>query len=96
VPRPLSTERLGDVELVTLERPEKRNALSIELRVELADAFGRLSDDAGVGCVVLTGAGTAFCSGMDVTQFGGDPTTGARWSRRAPGRSTPSPAASAR
>jgi enoyl-CoA hydratase/carnithine racemase len=72
VPGPLSTERLGDVELVTLDRPEKRNALSIELRVELADAFGRLSDDAGVGCVVLTGAGTAFCSGMDVTQFGGD------------------------
>ncbi|HEX2435661.1 MAG TPA: enoyl-CoA hydratase/isomerase family protein [Solirubrobacterales bacterium] len=72
MPRPLSTERLGDVELVTLDRPEKRNALSIELRVELADAFGRLAGDAGVGCVVLTGAGTAFCSGMDVTQFGGD------------------------
>ena len=68
----LSIERDGEVALVTLERPEKRNALSIELRIELAEAFGRLGDDAGVGCVVLTGAGTAFCSGMDVTQFGGD------------------------
>jgi enoyl-CoA hydratase len=68
----LSIERDGEVALVTLERPEKRNALSIELRVELAEAFGRLGDDAGTGCVVLTGAGTAFCSGMDVTQFGGD------------------------
>ena len=58
--------------LVTLERPEKRNALSIELRVELADAFERLSLDDSVGCVMLTGAGTAFCAGMDVTQFGGD------------------------
>jgi enoyl-CoA hydratase/carnithine racemase len=68
----LSIERRGEVALVTLQRPEKRNALSIELRVELADAFGRLSGDAGVGCVVLTGAGPAFCAGMDVTQFGGD------------------------
>ena len=58
--------------LVTLQRPEKRNALSISLRVELADAFERLSADGWVGCVVLTGAGTAFCAGMDVTQFGGD------------------------
>ena len=68
----LSIERRGGVALVTLHRPEKRNALSIELRVELADAFGRVSDDEEVGCVVLTGAGPAFCAGMDVTQFGGD------------------------
>jgi enoyl-CoA hydratase/carnithine racemase len=68
----LSIESHGEVALVTLQRPEKRNALSIELRMELAEAFGRLSDDANVGCVVLTGAGPAFCSGMDVTQFGGD------------------------
>ena len=68
----LSLERRGEVALVTLQRPEKRNALSIELRVELAEAFAGLSDDDGVGCVVLTGAGPAFCSGMDVSQFGGD------------------------
>jgi enoyl-CoA hydratase len=57
---------------VTLERPEKRNALSIELRLELQAAFEQLSGDDDVGCVVLTGAGTAFCAGMDTTQFGGD------------------------
>jgi enoyl-CoA hydratase/carnithine racemase len=68
----LSIERHGEVTVVTLQRPEKRNALSIELRVELRDAFGELGSDEGVGCVVLTGSGTAFCSGMDVTQFGGD------------------------
>ena len=68
----LSVERHGEVALVTLRRPEKRNALSIELRLELADAFQALSGDEGVGCVVLTGAGAAFCSGMDTTQFGGD------------------------
>jgi len=72
VPGPLSVEHKGAVALVTLERPAKRNALSIELRQELADAFGSLSGEDGVGCVVLTGAGSAFCSGMDTSQFGGN------------------------
>jgi enoyl-CoA hydratase/carnithine racemase len=68
----LSLERSDEVAIVTLQRPEKRNALSIDLRVELADAFTALGDDGEIGSVVLTGAGPAFCSGMDVTQFGGD------------------------
>lgn len=68
----LSLERREDVAVVTLQRPEKRNALSIDLRIELAESFGALSEEAEVGAVVLTGAGPAFCSGMDVTQFGGD------------------------
>jgi enoyl-CoA hydratase/carnithine racemase len=68
----LSIARRDEVALVTLRRPEKRNALSIELRVELADAFAHLSQDEKVGCIVLTGAGPAFCSGMDTTQFGGN------------------------
>jgi enoyl-CoA hydratase len=68
----LSIERRGDIELVTLERPEKRNALSIDLRIELTEAFERIAKESEVGCVVLTGAGAAFCSGMDTTQFGGD------------------------
>lgn len=68
----LSVERRDEIALVTLQRPEKRNALSIELRAELAEAFGALSGDDSVGCVVLTGAGPAFCSGMDTSQFGGD------------------------
>ncbi len=58
--------------MLTLNRPDKRNALSIELRFALADAVGRAVEDDGVGCLLLTGAGTAFCAGMDVTQFGGD------------------------
>jgi enoyl-CoA hydratase/carnithine racemase len=72
VPGLLTIAHAGDVAVVTLQRPEKRNALSIDLRVELADAFSRLSEDEGVGCVVLTGAGSSFCSGMDTDQFGGD------------------------
>jgi enoyl-CoA hydratase/carnithine racemase len=62
-------ERDGGYAVVTLNRPQKRNALSIDLRVELADALDRVVD---AGCVVLTGSGSAFCAGMDTTQFGGD------------------------
>src|SRR4029453_5179839 len=68
----LSLERREEVAVVTLQRPEKRNALSIDLRVELADAFGGLGDDPDVGALVLTGAPPAFSSGMDTSQFGGD------------------------
>ncbi len=67
----ISTERHGEVALVTLARAEKRNALSIEMRQELATAFSDLSAAEDVGCVVLTGAGSAFCAGMDTSQFGG-------------------------
>src|SRR3954452_2082737 len=70
---PLRVDRISDgVALLTLDRPEKRNALSLELRTELAAALEDAAADEGVRCLVLTGAGTAFCAGMDVTQFGGD------------------------
>src|SRR3954453_4253885 len=72
MPGLLSLERREDVAVVTLQRPEKRNALSIDLRVELADAFGALGEDTEVGANVLTGAPPAFCSGMDTDEFGGD------------------------
>jgi enoyl-CoA hydratase/carnithine racemase len=65
-------ERDGPAALVTLNRPEKRNALSIELRIALGEALEALAEDAGVAAIGLTGAGSAFCAGMDVTQFGGD------------------------
>ena len=68
----LALDADGPVALVTLQRPEKRNALSIDLRLELADALGRLGREDGIRCVVLTGAGSAFSSGIDTTQFGGD------------------------
>lgn len=57
---------------VTLNRAEKRNALSLALRGELAGVFERLGGDPSVAVVVVTGAGSAFCAGMDRTQFGGD------------------------
>src|SRR3954452_3207443 len=56
----------------TLNRHERRNALSLDLREELAQVLEAQAADESVRCVVLTGAGSAFCAGMDVTQFGGD------------------------
>jgi enoyl-CoA hydratase len=60
------------VALVKLNRPEKRNALSIALRTQVADALDALAADDAVNCVVLTGTGSAFSAGLDVTEFGGD------------------------
>jgi len=57
---------------LVLNRPAKRNALSIALRFGLADALEELAADDGVNAVLLTGAGTAFCAGVDLSQFGGD------------------------
>jgi enoyl-CoA hydratase len=68
----LRVEHDADVAVLTLDRPEKRNALSIEMRYELAELLQSLGGDESVGALVLTGAGSAFCSGVDTTQFGGD------------------------
>jgi enoyl-CoA hydratase len=72
MPGPLAVSTSDGVALVTLDRPEKRNALSLELRELLAVALRELAGDDAVRCLVLTGAGSAFSSGMDVTEFGGD------------------------
>jgi E-phenylitaconyl-CoA hydratase len=55
------------VALVTLNRPEKRNAINDEMRAELIEAFARFDADPSVRVVVLTGAGTAFCAGGDLS-----------------------------
>jgi len=51
---------------LTLNRPERRNALSPELWVDLRDALRAAADDPGLRALVLTGAGGAFCSGADL------------------------------
>ena len=55
------------VAVVTLDRPERVNALDPAMLVELAAAWRRIAEDAKIRCAVLTGAGErAFCSGMDL------------------------------
>jgi len=58
------------VALVTLNRPERLNAMSIDLVIELYDALEGLGDDNSVRVIVLTGAGRAFCSGLDLKDYG--------------------------
>lgn len=53
---------------VQLNRPERRNAISIAMRAELKEAFAALDRDDDVNVVVLTGTGTAFCAGVDLSE----------------------------
>jgi enoyl-CoA hydratase/carnithine racemase len=71
-PELVTVERDGAVALVTLNRPEKRNALSLDLRARLTDELNALAAEDDTRCAILTGAGSAFCAGMDTTEFGGD------------------------
>ena len=57
------------VVLLTLNRPEKRNALSIELRDAISDALDRVARDEAVKVVIVTGAGDVFCAGFDLREF---------------------------
>lgn len=57
--------------LLTLNRPDRRNALSRALIEALTVAFQRARDDAAARCVILTGADPAFCAGMDLAELSG-------------------------
>jgi enoyl-CoA hydratase len=65
------TEQRGKVLLVTLNRPEARNAINGALARGLADAIARLDRDAGLAAGVLAGAGRGFSAGMDLKAFAG-------------------------
>jgi enoyl-CoA hydratase len=65
----LVSEPAGGVATLTLNRPAKKNALSIALRDELSDALAELAADESVKTVVLTGSGDVFSAGFDLTEF---------------------------
>ncbi|MGC6512127.1 MAG: enoyl-CoA hydratase [Parvibaculales bacterium] len=72
----LTIETGGGVAVMTMNRPEAMNALSIGLRNEMIDAFARLDADEQVHVVVLTGAGDrAFSAGVDLREMGADETS---------------------
>lgn len=62
----LRVERRGHLLLVTFDRPEKKNAMTPEMVVRLADAWRRLRDDDDLRVAVITGTGDAFCAGADL------------------------------
>jgi enoyl-CoA hydratase/carnithine racemase len=66
----LLCEIRGGVALITLNRPEARNALSDQLTPALRRMIRQCGDDSNVGALLITGAGTAFCAGGDVKGMG--------------------------
>jgi enoyl-CoA hydratase len=66
----LLVERTGEIATVTLNRPHAMNALSRELRGEIARAVDELEADPEVRVMILTGAGRAFCAGLDLKELG--------------------------
>ncbi len=66
----IDVERREGVAVVTLNRPETKNAITEEMRRQLWDAFEGIALDNSVRAVILTGAGGNFCSGMDVGNLG--------------------------
>jgi len=68
----LLCETSDGVATVTLNRPEAMNALSAELRRAIVDTFRALESDGAVDVVILTGAGRAFCAGLDLKELGGE------------------------
>jgi enoyl-CoA hydratase len=68
----LLIEKKDRITTLTMNRPAAMNALSFELRSAMTKAFRELSDDPETGAIILTGAGRAFCAGLDLKELGGE------------------------
>lgn len=66
----LLVEKSGGIATLTLNRPDKMNALSRELRTEIATQVDALEADPEVRVLILTGAGKSFCAGLDLKELG--------------------------
>ena len=64
----IQIEKRDAVDWVTLDRPESRNAISLQMVEDLRDYFGGLPEDRSVRIVVLRGAGKSFCAGLDLKE----------------------------
>ena len=64
----LESERQGGVLKLTLNRPEKANALNAELCHDLVDSFAHADRDSSIGAIVLCANGKSFCAGMDLEE----------------------------
>jgi enoyl-CoA hydratase/carnithine racemase len=64
----IELEKQGRVLRITLNRPEKRNALNLELCTQLVEAFDNADNNKDVGAIVLNANGPAFCAGMDLKE----------------------------
>src|SRR5437588_437624 len=72
-------EVLGRVAILTLDEPDKLNALTIGIRAGILDGLQRADDDEAVRAIILTGSGgKAFCAGADISNFDFEPEKHAR------------------
>ena len=69
----LLVEKKGRIAVLTLNRPDKMNALSYDLRQALADELDALRTDRSTGVVIITGAGPGFCAGLDLKELANPP-----------------------
>jgi trans-feruloyl-CoA hydratase/vanillin synthase len=65
----IKIEREGGITWVILNRPDKRNAMSPQLHLDMDDALDELSTDPQTEILILTGAGEAFCAGQDIRLY---------------------------
>jgi methylglutaconyl-CoA hydratase len=65
----VNIERRGQAATIVLNRPDRRNALSRQLMTDIRRALEQLAAERSVRVVILTGAGTAFCAGMDLAEM---------------------------
>lgn len=66
----INVDRQDRVAVMTVNDPERRNALNISMCQEMVAAIDELEADENIGALVLTGAGSAFCAGADLSQLG--------------------------
>ena len=74
----ITIERKGGLAVVSLNRPDKLNALTLDMRVELTETFRQISTDPEVRAVLLRAEGRAFCAGADISTMGKDDVWGDR------------------
>ena len=68
----LLIDRDGPIVVLTMNRPARRNAMTLAMFGRLADAWDEIDADEDVRACVLTGAGDHFCAGMDLRAMAGD------------------------
>lgn len=69
MPKPVLYEVRNNTAIITLNRPEKRNAISQALLVDLYDSLEKMSADPDIRVCILTGAGDTFCAGLDLSRL---------------------------
>jgi len=62
-------EKKDEIAILTLNRPDKLNAVNMEMRSEILDILNNLEKNSEVRVLIVTGAGRAFCAGADINEF---------------------------